>query len=538
MSDKDQTHIPAKKHVVARSRDKNPLRVKAGLKNAKARPDYQPNSEPLTPALTKKGMTHAQRMDQYRDRLFTLLQNNVPPEMFLHFDQRSETYLGAFADNTEIAMYGDLIQYVEYCLFIKITPLPFMPHTIDVYLSRLMGEGYKRGTIDRRVASLVKWADIMEWDDPRASHTVKARLAKIRKQVKRSKRQAEGLRLEHLQQALEVLDPAVPRDCQDIALVWVAFETMCREAEFVALDWEDLRLDADGSATFEIVKSKTDQDGDGALQNISAVTVSLLLNWQQVSGKNSGAVFRGIYSNGKLGDRLSTRGVDRCFKRLAAKLDMDPSIFSGHSCRVGAAQDMVEAGIDSTKIILTARWASDAMLVSYTKRIRAKKSGMADFMNQQTTLAPPPQSTRESPTPIVAPPPPPVLQASPTIPRTTPVQTSDKLQITLHLEVNKNGGWVSDSTLRNVRKRIVERVLRHYEVKHYGRGEWDYWITVDKDNDPESFNDQLRDVAIKINDVAEPSYCWTEVEFWDEKKEAEWHGEYWWNGEEDDSGTQ
>ena len=400
MSEQDHDHIPAKKHVVPRAPDKNPARVKAGQKNALKRPDFKPSIEPLAPAHVKKGMSHAQRMDQYRDRLFGLLRNKVPSDVFLHLDQRSETYLGSFADNTEVAMYGDLIRYVEYCLYREVTPLPFMPHTIDLYLSLLMGEDYKRSTIDRHVASLVKWADILEWDDPRASHKVKARLAKIRKQVKKSKRQAEGLRLEHLQQALEILDPAVPRDCQDIAMVWVAFETMCREAEFVALDWEDLRHDADGSATFTVHSSKTDQDGEGALQNISPVTASLLLNWQQVSGKNSGAVFRGIYSNGKLGDRLSTRGVDRCFKRLAVKLDMDPSIFSGHSCRVGAAQDMVEAGIDATKIILTARWKNDAMLVQYSKRIRAKKSGMADFMNQQTTLAPPPV-TREILEPIV-----------------------------------------------------------------------------------------------------------------------------------------
>ena len=539
MSEKDQAHnIPAKKHVVPRAPDKNPQRVKAGQKNALKRPDFKPSIEPLAPAHVKKGMSHDQRMDQYRDRLFTLLRNQIPADVFLHLDQRSETYLGSFADNTEVAMYGDLIQYVEYCLYREVTPLPFMPHTIDLYLSRLMGEGYKRSTIDRRVASLVKWADMLEWDDPRGSHKVKARLAKIRKNVKKSKRQAEGLRLEHLKEALEVMDPAVPRDCQDIAMVWIAFETMCREAEFVALDWEDLRLDADGSGTFEVHTSKTDQDGEGALQNISSVTVSLLLNWQQVSGKDSGAVFRGVYSNGKLGDRLSTRGVDRCFKRIVKRLGLDPSIFSGHSCRVGAAQDMVEAGVDQTKIILTGRWANDAMLVSYSKRIRAKKSGMADFMGMHKEIEPPPLPQIASPThglvstatlarsasPYSSPP---ALTAP-------PLKSDDKLRMSLYLRVEKNGGGLSDSTVRNVRKRIEQRVLSYYQVQQYERGSWWYWISVDKEPEAEEFNRQLRDLAMEIEDVAEPSYCWTEVEFWDEKKESEWQGDSWWGGEEDE----
>ena len=247
----------------------------------------------------------------------------------------------------------------------------------------MVDKSYKRSTIDRRIASLVKWSSILEWDDPRSSHKVKARIAKIRKEVKKNSKQAEGLRIEHLKQALEALTPSIARDCQDAAMIWVAFETLCRESEMTSFDWEDIKVDPDGSGTLEIESSKTDQEGEGAIQSISTVTVALLMNWKRVCSVDSGPIFRGVYSSGKLGDRMSTRAVDRCYKRIAKRIGLEPSIFSGHSTRVGAAQDMVEAGIDSAKILLAGRWASDAMLVRYAKRIRAKKSGMADYMNQQ-----------------------------------------------------------------------------------------------------------------------------------------------------------
>ncbi len=364
------------------SAEKNVARVIAGKANVKRRQDFLPSGDIESQVSTRLRTPHDLKIATYRDRLLSVVKNRITPDLFERLACRSMDMMDTLPDNTEIARYSDLCQYVEYCRDHNLTSLPFQGFAVDAYLSTMMAKGYKRSAIDRHVSSLVAWAEALELDDPRASFKVKTRLAEIRKKVKNKRRQAEGLRVAHLLRALDLFDPNIPRDCQDIALLYVGFETLCRQSELVSFDWEDLRLDADGSSLIELDRHKTDQDGDGTYLYLSRNTTDLLLGWQTVCARRSGAIFRGIYSNGKMGDRLSTRGVARCFKRTAERLGLEPSVFSGHSNRVGSAQEMVERNIDAAKIMLSARWKSISMLTQYAKRIQAKRGGMADLTGQ------------------------------------------------------------------------------------------------------------------------------------------------------------
>ncbi len=357
-------------------------RMTAGKRNVRRRRDFLPATAVDKRTLPQKSTPHSLRIAQYRDRLMGLLVGSIDQPLFDLVDRRSADLLDKLPDNTEVAMYSDFIQYVGYCRKIDVAPLPFGEHGVDAYLSRLMAEGKKRSTIDRRLASLVKWADILELSDPRRSFRVKTRLMEIRKRVKAKPRQAEGLRVAHLQAALDRFRPEIPRDAQDITLLFVGFETLCRQSELVRFDWEDFALDADGSGLLHLEQSKTDQDGEGDYLYLSRNTVNLLMRWQTFSGHRSGAIFRGIYSDGRMGERLSVRGVQRCFKRIAQRLDLEPTIFSGHSTRVGAAQEMIERNIDSAKVMLSGRWKTMAMLTKYSKKIQAKRSGIAELSHQ------------------------------------------------------------------------------------------------------------------------------------------------------------
>ena len=50
---------------------------------------------------------------------------------------------------------------------------------------------------------------------------------------------------------------------------------------------------------------------------------------------------------------------------------------SGHSARIGAAQDMIAAGIDIAAILHAGRWKSPAMVNRYGERLLARRSGAA-----------------------------------------------------------------------------------------------------------------------------------------------------------------
>jgi integrase/recombinase XerD len=356
----------------------------AGAIGVFKRSDFKPASEASEFKVIKKAMSHENKIAMYRDRVMSLVSGKIEEALFDKLDRNSNILFNTYADNTEIAMYSDFVKYLEFCNSVGQSALPFRDFNVDLYLSNMMAKGNKRSAIDRHIASLVKWADILEIDDPRRSFKVKARINEIRKKVKKNKRQAEGLRIEHLMKALEMFNPEVPRDCQDITLLFVGFETLCRQSELVSFDWPEFKLQSDGTGILELCFSKTDQDGDGAKLFLSKNTSNLLLGWQLVSNSKGVAspIFRGIYSNGCMGGRLSTRGVQRCFKRIATRLNLEPSVFSGHSTRVGAAQEMVERNIDSAKIMLSGRWVTMHMLTQYSKNIRATRSGIADLTTQ------------------------------------------------------------------------------------------------------------------------------------------------------------
>ena len=56
--------------------------------------------------------------------------------------------------------------------------------------------------------------------------------------------------------------------------------------------------------------------------------------------------------------------------QLNARLDL-PEALSGHSFRVGAAIDLLEAGESLEKIMLRGGWQSDATTIKYLRRWNA-----------------------------------------------------------------------------------------------------------------------------------------------------------------------
>lgn len=56
---------------------------------------------------------------------------------------------------------------------------------------------------------------------------------------------------------------------------------------------------------------------------------------------------------------------------------------SGHSSRVGAAQDMVRHGVDLPAVMQAGRWRSPEMVGRYTRRLDARRSGAAKLAERQ-----------------------------------------------------------------------------------------------------------------------------------------------------------
>ena len=53
--------------------------------------------------------------------------------------------------------------------------------------------------------------------------------------------------------------------------------------------------------------------------------------------------------------------------------------FSGHSPRVGMAQDLVRAGVELTSLMTAGRWRTPAMPAHYTRNETASRGAVAQF---------------------------------------------------------------------------------------------------------------------------------------------------------------
>jgi hypothetical protein len=77
---------------------------------------------------------------------------------------------------------------------------------------------------------------------------------------------------------------------------------------------------------------------------------------------------------------LNPGSIAPIFKRAAQWIGMPARLVeqvSGHSTRVGAAQDLAELDIDLAAITQAGGWKSTRMPLQYAEKINASRSGMA-----------------------------------------------------------------------------------------------------------------------------------------------------------------
>ena len=93
--------------------------------------------------------------------------------------------------------------------------------------------------------------------------------------------------------------------------------------------------------------------------------------------------------DGTPGEKLDPSQMPRILKAMARRAGLPPDVadgLSGHSARVGAAQDMVAGGIELPAILQAGRWKTTAMVNRYGERLLARRSGAAQLARLQRRL--------------------------------------------------------------------------------------------------------------------------------------------------------
>lgn len=100
----------------------------------------------------------------------------------------------------------------------------------------------------------------------------------------------------------------------------------------------------------------------------------------QSAGGADGALFRSVGKAGAVGGPLDPGDVARVFKAMAASAGISPELvaaISGHSSRVGAAQDQVRHGVELPAVMQAGGWTSPAMVARYSAKLEARRGGAA-----------------------------------------------------------------------------------------------------------------------------------------------------------------
>ena len=62
---------------------------------------------------------------------------------------------------------------------------------------------------------------------------------------------------------------------------------------------------------------------------------------------------------------------------------MDSEHISGHSCRVGMAQDLVEKGASMPEVMQAGRWKTPLMVSRYTEKQQASRGAVAKYYKEK-----------------------------------------------------------------------------------------------------------------------------------------------------------
>ncbi len=162
--------------------------------------------------------------------------------------------------------------------------------------------------------------------------------------------------------------PDTPDGLRNRAMLSLGYELLTRRSELVALRSEDLNERSDGTFRVLIRRSKADPFGEGRIAFTSRHTARLLRDWLDVRGADIEWLFCPVYRGKPINRDLSTTTVKRLIKQSAERAGLDAEQvhqFSGHSMRVGAAQDLLTRGYDTAAIMRAGGWKSIAVLARY-----------------------------------------------------------------------------------------------------------------------------------------------------------------------------
>jgi site-specific recombinase XerD len=284
---------------------------------------------------------------------------------------------GAYAPETIRAYKGSFTNFIKYCEAENLDALPADPFTVANYVTHLSENKTHSATRRRSIEAIATIHKLNNFDTPTTHSEVRISIRKMHRSIGRYSRQANAINRDILDEMVASTDNSL-WGLRDRALLLVAYDTMCRRSELVNINLKDIdtqildRRNQISSTVIFIGKSKTDQEASGKWLPIGKLASKAVDDWIKASGIRSGKLFRGIGSDGNLSDGIHDGQVCRIYKKLARRVGLEQNFVkhvSGHSMRVGAAQDLLLTGASLPMMMVRGRWSKPDTVMRYVEKL-------------------------------------------------------------------------------------------------------------------------------------------------------------------------
>ena len=168
----------------------------------------------------------------------------------------------------------------------------------------------------------------------------------------------------------ETLGFARQRGLVDVAIASVIRDGLLRVSETMALAWADVAPAPDGSGVATVRRSKTDPESQGQAVYLGQAAMTALAAVRPADVDGAAPIFG-----------LSVRQLPRRIQAMALAAGLGEG-FSGHSGRVGMAQDLAAIDAELPALMVAGRWQSARMPARYTEKQALGQGAVARYYTE------------------------------------------------------------------------------------------------------------------------------------------------------------
>src|ERR1700722_11659049 len=185
---------------------------------------------------------------------------------------------GAYMADALRAQKADGAIFQAFCEGRGESFLPADPVTIRAFIEHEVKAGKKPATVRRYIATIGRAHIGAGLLNPCSSEAVRLALKKMGRETSARQAQARALGWKEIKEFIGSARDGLRAD-RERALLCMAYETLARRGELVALELRDIEFWPNGTGQALIRRGKTDAEGQGRVAYLSRETVKWLKIW-------------------------------------------------------------------------------------------------------------------------------------------------------------------------------------------------------------------------------------------------------------------